>query len=105
MKSLTTNSQFDQLLANKSDFIIFKNSATCSISGGACKEVYQAIDELQLDNIYKIEVLDSPELKIYVADVTGIRHESPQFLIFKKGVVTAHASHGSITKEWIRDNI
>lgn len=83
MIPLTSAEQFDTLINQKADFILFKNSATCSISSGACKEVYQAIDALSLDNIYILEVLDYPTLKMYVAEKTGITHESPQLLIFK----------------------
>jgi bacillithiol system protein YtxJ len=58
-----------------------------------------------LDNIYIIEVLESPELKYYIADKVGIKHESPQILIFKNGKLSTFANHNTITKSWIEKNI
>ena len=105
MKNITTNTEYDALIENKSDFVLFKNSPTCSISGGACKEVYKAIDALDIQDIYMIDVLNSGDLKYYVADQTGIQHESPQILIFKSGKLKVQASHTTITQERIQNNI
>jgi bacillithiol system protein YtxJ len=105
MQNLTTISDFDNLLQQQWDFILFKNSATCSVSWWACREVYQAIDDLDLDDVYIVEVLDSPELKYYIADKTWIQHESPQILVFKQWKVVAFANHNMITQFWIKDHL
>jgi bacillithiol system protein YtxJ len=34
-----------------------------------------------------------------VAEITGIRHESPQVIVVKNGAVATALSHGSITEE------
>jgi bacillithiol system protein YtxJ len=82
MLSLTSLEQFQTLLASGKDFIIFKHSGRCSISGGACKEVFLAIDELELDAIYMLDVLNTGDLKYEIADAIAVKHESPQVLIF-----------------------
>jgi bacillithiol system protein YtxJ len=82
MQQLTTPEQYDLLIATGEDVILFKHSGRCSISGGACKEVSIAIDELQIENIYMLDVLNTGDLKHYVADQTEIKHESPQVLIY-----------------------
>lgn len=105
MKHLTTIQQFHDLITNKEDFLVFKHSTRCSISGWACREVYQAIDELKLDNIYLLDVLTTWDLKHDLAEEIWVRHESPQVLIFKKGTLTAHESHDSITKERMRQSL
>lgn len=105
MKILTNSQQYDKLIISHWDFIVFKNSITCSISWGACKEVYQAVNELWLEEIYMLEVLEYPELKYYIADQTWVQHESPQLLIFRKWQPIAHASHYDITKDWIKNHI
>ena len=105
MKHITTKEQFDSLLADKKNFIIFKHSTTCSISWWACREVYQSIDALWIQEIYLLDVLQYTELKMYVADKTHITHESPQVIIFHHGQVVADASHWSITKAWIQSSL
>lgn len=105
MKEITTKNQYDQLIEAKEDFILFKNSSTCIISGGVCKEIYQAILHLWLNNIYKLEVLDYPELKYYVAQKTWIKHESPQCIIYKKWSVFAVANHYDITYDRLKNNL
>lgn len=46
MKMLESIEEYDELRARESDYMIFKNSATCSISGGACQIVYQAVADM-----------------------------------------------------------
>ena len=47
--------------------------------------------------IYLLDVHQSPDLKMNVADMLGIRHESPQLLLIKNGIVEAVANHRYIT--------
>jgi len=105
MKLLTTIDQVQALLEAKSDFIIYKHSSTCSISDKACRNVYQIINELSLQEIYHLNVLTTWDLKYEVADLFWVRHESPQALIFVGGKLIAHASHLSITTGWFRQHL
>lgn len=83
MKYLTTIIQLEELLAHKSDFVIYKHSSTCSISDKACRTVWQIIAELNLDEIYLLDVHMTGNLKYEVAEIVKVRHESPQILLFK----------------------
>lgn len=103
MKLLTSLEQFQSLLDVGADFLIFKHSGTCSISGGACKEVEITIQELHLDNIYMFDVLNTGDLKYQIADLVWVKHESPQVLIFVWWNLKDHASHGAISREWLRE--
>ena len=47
--------------------------------------------------IYLLEVHTSPELKVQIAEQLSIRHESPQLLLIKRGIVEAVANHRYIT--------
>ncbi len=111
MKLLTSLIQFEQLLASGSpfsgthccsDFIIYKHSSTCSISDKACRNVWQIIEELNLEEIYLLDVHRTGDLKYEVADLIWVRHESPQVLIFRGGKLVAYASHLTITTGWFR---
>lgn len=105
MKQLTTYEQFQDLLTNQSDWILFKHSPTCSISGTAYKEVEKSIDELNLNNIYQLDVLHTEDLKYKIADDLMIKHESPQIIVFQNTKVKAHANHRSVTQAWITDTL
>jgi bacillithiol system protein YtxJ len=83
MKYLTNITQFEELIAHKSDFIVYKHSSTCSISDKACRTVWQIIAELNLDEIYLLDVHMTGILKYEVANIVHVRHESPQVLLFK----------------------
>ena len=84
MQQLTSFEQFQSLIDSQSDWILFKHSGRCSISGGACKEVETAISNLSLENIYQLDVINTKNLKYEIADFLEIKHESPQVIIFKK---------------------
>jgi bacillithiol system protein YtxJ len=101
MEQLTSLEQFHLLMDNKVDRILFKHSGRCSISWWACKEVAIAIQELNLDQVYMLDVFNTGELKYDIANILEIKHESPQVIIFTAGRVIAHASHSSISKGWI----
>lgn len=105
MKQIATYEQFQSLIDSQSDRILFKHSGRCSISWGACKQVEIAIQELQLDYIYLLDVLHTWDIKYKIADFLKIKHESPQLIIFSQGKVKAYANHSSISKWWITNQI
>jgi len=45
---------------------------------------------------YLIDVRQNRDLSNLVAELSGIRHESPQVIVIKSGEIVWHASHGSI---------
>lgn len=83
MNYLSTYEQFQSLIESGQDWILFKHSGRCSISREACKQVQIAIEELQLDNIYQLDVISTGELKYQIADNLHITHESPQVIIIQ----------------------
>jgi bacillithiol system protein YtxJ len=50
-------------------------------------------------------VLKTGNLKYELADEINIKHESPQIIIFDKGKLRAHASHGTISQGWITNKL
>ena len=98
MHHLTTYEQFESLMQSGQNWILFKHSGRCSISGGACKEVELAIHKLELDAVYVLDVIATGDLKYQIADALKIKHESPQVIIIQDGRVKSHASHSSISQ-------
>lgn len=97
MQPLTSLEQFEELLQHQSDFIIFKHSTRCCTSERAHQELTTAIDSLQLDHVYLVDVLSTGDLKHHIADKLEVAHHSPQALIVRGGKVLHHADHASIS--------
>lgn len=77
--------------------LIFKHSMTCGVSGMA-KRRFEA-DAGSFAGRYGFHLLiiqKNRELSGQIASELQVRHESPQLLIVKDGVVAAHASHWQI---------
>jgi bacillithiol system protein YtxJ len=83
--------------------VVFKHSQTCPVSWMANRHVQsftQAHPEVPL---YTLIVQKERGLSNQLAEVTGIRHESPQILVFRRGQVVSDASHGDITTQYLID--
>lgn len=80
----------NSLLANSNQkpVVIFKHSNSCPISAVAYREMQQLEDEVVL-----VEVQSAREVSKELADITGIRHESPQVIVFRDGIAVWNASH------------
>lgn len=82
--------------------IIFKHSLTCPISSAGLRQFERFLDqrvESENESFVLIQIQRRRDLSNRVAEVSGVRHESPQALLLKKGRVEWHASHSAITAE------
>lgn len=62
---------------------------------GRFTEAY-SLSQDQVD-LYYLEIQSNRSISDEIADLFQIRHESPQLLIIKNGVVVVHDSHSGIT--------
>ena len=67
--------------------IVFKHSNACSISARAYREMQKLAD------VNILEVQSARAVSNEVANLTGIRHETPQVIIFRDGKAVWNASH------------
>jgi thioredoxin len=87
------------LAAADAPTVLFKHSATCSISISVKRE-YDAFVRQYPDVPTRLVVVqDERSLSNAIADVLQVRHESPQALVVKEGQVLWQASHHRITAE------
>jgi bacillithiol system protein YtxJ len=100
MTELTSIQEFD-LLAGQELSIIFKHSPTCGISLLAHREVSRFCDMQPDAPVYLISVRRQRDIARYIAQRTGVQHESPQIVVLRRGDVLASSSHNAITVEWI----
>ncbi len=80
---------------------IFKHSTSCFISKTVLrnfeKEIKESGNSNIINNLYYLDLLSFRSISNQIAEDLGIRHESPQFLVIKNGVVVNHASHNNIS--------
>ncbi|EIT85486.1 hypothetical protein A374_09623 [Fictibacillus macauensis ZFHKF-1] len=83
-------------LENSGKVLLMKNSTTCPISHNAFSE-YQKFAQDQEAVLYYLNVQEARPLSNEIAEMYGVKHESPQVLLFEQGHVTWTTSHWSIT--------
>ena len=81
--------------------MVFKHSPTCPVSLYAHQEVIRFRASKPEVPVYLVSVRRRREVAQHIADQTGVTHESPQILVFRRGEVIAAASHEEITADWL----
>ena len=81
--------------------VLFKHSPSCAISWAAEKQVKKFIANNPSVPVQTILVRQDRELSRQVAQFTGIRHESPQVIVMRRGVVVSDASHQDVTADFL----
>jgi bacillithiol system protein YtxJ len=83
--------------SHEAPVVLLKHSATCSIS----TDVYQAVAAFAGD-IAVVVVQTARPLSNEIAARTGVRHESPQAIVLRRGRAVWHKSHYDITADGLR---
>ena len=98
MKNITSKKELDELLvqSHESPQVVFKHSLVCPVSRGAYDRLKSLLEE---SYFHLLIVQESAALKMIVADLLDVEHQSPQVIIIANGEAVYHASHHSITKE------
>ena len=78
--------------------VIFKHSTACGISSAAYREMEKLEDPVNL-----LEVQSARDVSRELADRTGIRHETPQVIVFKDGKAVWNASHFDVKAGAVRE--
>lgn len=98
MTPLPTPAAYDAFTARPGAAWVLKHSRTCPVSSAGHVEVrdYEAAHPGEPVGI--VVVQDHRPVSDHAAAATGVRHESPQVLLFVDGRLRWHASHGGITR-------
>lgn len=85
--------------------LVLKHSTSCPISANAHKEFNAYLNEVALseeeNGKFKpllIRVIEERPVSLFLADLVGVEHQSPQILLIKDGQCVFTASHWKITK-------
>lgn len=95
---VSSGEELDELFEKSSEqpVFLFKHSLTCPISSG----VFEIVSGIDAD-VYLVVVQHSRDIANEIAERTGIRHESPQAIILKRGKPVYYASHYDVTAQEI----
>lgn len=106
--ALTSEKQLQKIIEKSKTIpcLIFKHSLTCPISSMAKHRVEGKWD-FEKGEIapYYLDLLNYRSISNAIADVFGVRHESPQILLIQGGICIFDSSHLDITVEGIRDHL
>lgn len=93
--------EMDEVLRRSGDVPVFvlKHSTTCPISASAHRRVAEYMRTEDSVPVYLVKVIESRPLSNEIAKYSGVKHESPQVILFKDGKPCWSASHGAITPE------
>lgn len=72
--------------------LVFKHSNACSISARAYREMQKLEGDVNI-----LEVQTAREISRELADLTGVRHETPQVIVLRDGKAVWNASHFDVT--------
>ena len=78
--------------------LLFKHSPECPISAAAHEEYEAFRGDLPDVPVLFVDVIGDRPTARGIADLCGIRHESPQAILFERGRSVWHASHDAITR-------
>jgi bacillithiol system protein YtxJ len=81
---LTSPEQVDQFLAANRSAVIFK-AGTCHKTPSSFEHVQSQLEQREDLAIGVIRVVEARPASNHVEKITGIRHESPQLILFKDG--------------------
>ena len=92
-------------LAEQDLVVVFKHSTACPVSYAADREMNGFMARHPEVPVQKVLVREQRDLSRQIAEWTGVRHESPQIIVLRKGTVAAEASHGDVTEDYLADLI
>lgn len=107
-KELHANAEWEQAWENSTEkpVLLFKHSTTCPISAEAYRQYQSFLEEADhnLDN-YLVKVIEDRSVSNQIAEVTDIKHESPQIFLIQDKKVLWHTSHSKITASSINEAV
>lgn len=103
MHKIESIEEFEQFLARSHEepLLLFKHSTRCPVSTTALREFEAFLEASDRDGARHayLDIIAHREVSNEVAERTGVRHESPQALLFENGTARWNDSHGKITKD------
>lgn len=102
-EALSSVEQLEEALKGDKPVAVLKHSTRCGISGMIKTGLEREWDiEPEALRFLYLDLLAYRSISDHLASISGVRHESPQVLIFKDGNWVFDASHSEVTVAGIR---
>ena len=76
---------------------LFKHSTRCPISSSRWQVFQDYVGRVKNADFWKVLVVEDRGLSLQIAAESGVRHQSPQAILFYRGKAVWDTSHYSIT--------
>ena len=103
MKPIVTTEEVDALLSEPFA-LVFKHSALCGVSRVALEETEHFLDGRSDVPAFVIDVITHRDVSQYLAEQTGVWHQSPQAIVLIDGQPVWNASHYGISVSTLEKN-
>lgn len=103
-KTVNSLADLEALMNSEENFLLFKHSTRCIISK-TVKSRFESMAEESQTDLYLIHVIEERPLSNFIAEKSGITHQSPQALLFQSGKCVYNNSHDAILDEVLIDLI
>ena len=104
MKELSSPSELESVFTEKTA-VLYKHSTQCPISANARREMESLLSGGEPVPVYMVDVNDRRDVSDYVAERTGIEHQSPQVIVVRGGQAGWHADRFDITAQSVREGL
>ena len=97
---VTDTAAVDQLVerSHTAPVLVFKHDPHCTISKAAHRQLAQLAADVPT-----VDVAHDKAIASNITDRTGIKHESPQVILFRNGQAVWSASHYDITADAVTE--
>ncbi len=96
MNPITSESQFEEALRLPL-LLLFKHSRACPVSVDAWRDIGKLEQLVPTLPIFLLDVREQRVLARSLAITLGVRHESPQAILIRHGVMVWHGSHFDVS--------
>ncbi|PAV29631.1 general stress protein [Virgibacillus profundi] len=107
-KELHANDELEQVWESSTEkpVLLFKHSTTCPISAKAYGQFQTFLESAdQALDSYLVKVIEDRAVSNQIAEMTDVKHESPQIFLIKDKEILWHTSHSKITVENIGEAV
>jgi len=107
IKEIINDKDFAQLLENslKKPVFLIKHSTACGISAAAWRDFSDFAETDDRAEFWKILVRENRSVSSIIAKKTGIVHQSPQVILFRRGTAVWYKSHLQITSAVLKNKL
>lgn len=109
MTKMTSIEQLNSAVQATEDqpLLLFKHSTRCPISAHAYQEMNDYLHNSPNESVKYgiIYVVEDRPVSNEAAERLGVKHESPQVILIKKGMPVWHTSHSEITSRTLANTL